>query len=139
MSEFLFTQAGTKLHVEVCCACKATFAISYSNYLTFRQSAEAVNFYCPHGHQQHYTRGESAEQRLIRERNQAQQQLARAEDERSHAEARALKAERAIKSHKKRSAAGVCPCCNRTFTAMGKHMRTKHPDYVKTNTLKLVS
>lgn len=30
-----------------------------------------------------------------------------------------------------RAAAGVCPCCNRTFEQLGRHMTTKHPEYVK--------
>lgn len=32
---------------------------------------------------------------------------------------------------KKRSAAGVCPCCHRTVKQMARHMATKHPDFVK--------
>ena len=30
---------------------------------------------------------------------------------------------------KKRVANGVCPCCNRTFVNLQRHMHTKHPDY----------
>lgn len=29
-----------------------------------------------------------------------------------------------------RIAAGVCPCCNRTFQNLADHMRTLHADYV---------
>lgn len=30
---------------------------------------------------------------------------------------------------KRRHAAGLCPCCNRTFQQLTRHMATKHPDY----------
>lgn len=32
---------------------------------------------------------------------------------------------------KNRIAAGVCPCCGRTFKDLARHMGTKHPDYSK--------
>lgn len=30
---------------------------------------------------------------------------------------------------KKRLAGGVCPCCNRSFVSLAKHMASQHPDY----------
>ena len=30
---------------------------------------------------------------------------------------------------RKRAAAGVCPCCNRSFVQLARHMKTKHPDF----------
>lgn len=51
--------------------------------------------------------------------------LSRANEAR--AEADRLKAE--AKRTARRSAAGVCPCCHRTFKQMARHMKTKHPDY----------
>ena len=30
---------------------------------------------------------------------------------------------------------GVCPCCNRTFLDLHRHMTTKHPDFQPTNDL----
>jgi hypothetical protein len=30
---------------------------------------------------------------------------------------------------KKRVAAGVCPCCNRSFKDLARHMAGQHPDY----------
>jgi hypothetical protein len=32
---------------------------------------------------------------------------------------------------KKRGAAGVCPCCNRTVKQMAEHLAEKHPEYVQ--------
>lgn len=36
-----------------------------------------------------------------------------------------------LKRQKIRVHNGVCPCCNRTFTALGTHMTRMHPDYLK--------
>lgn len=30
---------------------------------------------------------------------------------------------------KKRVSNGVCPCCNRTFKQLARHMENKHPEY----------
>jgi DNA repair exonuclease SbcCD ATPase subunit len=32
---------------------------------------------------------------------------------------------------KNRASNGVCPCCNRTFQNLARHMHTKHPDFAK--------
>lgn len=32
---------------------------------------------------------------------------------------------------KNRIGKGVCPCCNRTFVELARHIATKHPDYAK--------
>jgi hypothetical protein len=43
------------------------------------------------------------------------------------------RAEKAAKTRiKNRIAKGVCPCCNRTFQDLQRHMTTKHPDYATT-------
>ena len=94
------------------------------------QKASANNrtsFYCPRGHHLRYGKGE-----LDRLRDE----LA-ASEARGSARLKRLRSERrshsATKGHvtrqKKRAAAGVCPCCNRSFVALAKHMKTKHPDY----------
>jgi hypothetical protein len=30
---------------------------------------------------------------------------------------------------RKRIQSGVCPCCNRTFENLGRHMKSKHPAF----------
>lgn len=40
------------------------------------------------------------------------------------------RAQRAAKTRiKKRVAAGVCPCCTRSFANLARHMKGQHPDY----------
>lgn len=88
--------------------------------------------YCPLGHT--ITWKENEEVRLRRERDNLKQQQARLEDEKRDAIARAEKAEAATKRLQKRTAAGVCPCCNRTFLNMQRHMKSKHPNVVPLET-----
>ena len=91
------------------------------------------SFFCPNGHSMSY--GENEEDRLRRERDRLKQDNARLEDMRIQAY-RALEAEAAqrkkaqaeMKRVQRRAAAGVCPCCNRSFVALSRHMKTKHPD-----------
>lgn len=87
------------------------------------------DFYCPNGHVASYR--ESEADRLRRERDSLKQQIARVEDEKREQIDRALRAEKETKRLRKRAAAGVCPCCNRTFTNMARHMKTKHPNVVQ--------
>jgi len=90
----------------------------------------ANNFYCPAGHQQHYI-GKSdldkMKERLRRselETEQAEKELKATRRSRT-----ALKSE--ITKTKNRIAQGACPCCNRHFMNIQRHMKSKHPDYAE--------
>lgn len=106
--------------------------------------ASGETFYCPNGHPRVYR--ETTVDKLRRERDIAQQQLARAEDEKRHAERRAeaeaamrRTADAAVKRLRKRASAGTCPCCNRTFGNMATHMKKQHPEFVAENVVRLKS
>lgn len=94
-------------------------------------------FYCPNGHQRAYN-GESEEEKLRRENQRLVQKRAELEDDIRDRDAK-LENERkrstAFKGHvtriKNRVSNGVCPCCNRTFRDLSRHMATKHKDYHK--------
>lgn len=85
--------------------------------------------YCPHGHT--LTWKETEVDRLRRERDRLKQDAARLEDEKREALDRAQRAERATAKLKKRTAAGTCPCCQRSFSNMATHMKRQHPGYVR--------
>jgi len=91
---------------------------------------EGGYWHCPNGHQRGYREGLHEREALRRERDKLKQDAARLEQEREEAlkEARAMK-DKYLKVQK-RAAAGVCPCCNRTFTNVQRHMKTKHPNVV---------
>lgn len=130
--------AGIDMQLEVCVECQTPFLMRRDIYQTAMARREKFTFYCPHGHAQHYITGESKEDKLRRERDQLTQRLAEWQDahreERERAEKAARRAAAAkgqITRLKKRAAAGVCPCCNRQFTDLQRHMSSKHPGFIQ--------
>jgi hypothetical protein len=90
---------------------------------------------CPNGHGQQFT--SSPLETARRERDIAKQQLARAEQEAAAERRRAEAAQQETKRLKKRTAAGTCPCCQRTFSNMSIHMRKQHPEFVAENVVRM--
>ena len=91
------------------------------------------SFFCPNGHPQSYT-GEPIEEKY----KKAKLALASATEsqkwwrEEAEKKARSLSATKGqLTKTKNRIAKGVCPCCNRQFINLQRHMETKHPEYVK--------
>lgn len=90
--------------------------------------ATGDGFNCPNGCNRCYreTTADVLKKQLSRERAAHDQTRA----DRDHKEAQ-RRAEKAAKTRlKKRVAAGVCPCCKRTFVNLGRHMSGQHPEYV---------
>lgn len=116
-----------------CCNCMVPFAVSDYVYRELKRTHNT--FYCPVGHAQHFT-GESEVEKLKRElqsvKSDATWYKRRAEnaqaeydgEKRSHAATKGK-----LTRIKNRAAHGVCPCCNRYFANMDRHMTSKHPDY----------
>lgn len=114
---------GIELVTETCCNCYMPFAVTRE--FRNKRLEDHKTFHCPAGHPQHYT-GKTAEQKL-REELERKQQMLDAEQSRS---AR-LEQERDVvsRAHNKMRARvfnGVCPCCNRTFQDLMRHMKTEH-------------
>jgi hypothetical protein len=87
-----------------------------------------VNIYCPLGHY-HFPAGEPKVERLRRQRDAALDREALRGAERDQAEASARAYKGAATKARKRAKAGVCPCCNRTFKQLTRHMESKHPEF----------
>lgn len=87
---------------------------------------------CPNGHQRGWDKGTNAieQENIRRERDRLKQNQARLEQEIVDARAAAIAAEKKVVRVKKRAAAGLCPCCNRTFSNVQRHMKTKHSNVV---------
>lgn len=127
------------LHELECCTCFMVFAFPQSFHIRRRQDGRL--FYCPQGHAQSYTQSEN--DRLRQERDRLKQREAwyeeqlkaarqRATDERAFREAaerQAAARKGQITRLRNRAAAGVCPCCNRSFENLRRHMATKHPQF----------
>lgn len=96
------------------------------------QRAEGGFHSCPNGHQRGWSKGtdEIERENIRRERDRLKQDAGRLNDELAAQRKRAEDAERVNRKLKTRAAAGVCPCCNRTFLNMQRHMRSKHPNVV---------
>jgi len=95
-------------------------------------------WYCPNGHELGYNDppGESEADRLRRELERARNRAASksAALDQTKAELRGQKA-RASRfkndrdRERTRAANGVCPCCNRTFKQLARHMKSQHPEF----------
>ena len=113
---------------EVCCNCGTLFALSATMEQELRRNHET--FYCPAGHPQHYA-VKSREQILRAKVAEQEQSIAYLEREEAH-RTRQLAATRGVNTKiRKRISVGVCPCCNRSFQDIKRHMTAKHPDYGK--------
>lgn len=121
----------------ICCQCREPFGMAQETYRTAKARGERFTFYCPHGHGQVFTKGETEADKLRRELNRLKQNTAYLEDARKRAEdsadfrRRQLSAAKGqITKMKKRAANGVCPCCNRTFSDLARHMAGQHPEFL---------
>ena len=117
------------------CTCGLTFALP-DDYL---KSCRANNksWYCPQCRAA-WSYDKSKEQILQSKLDQAETRIANEQQRTRNAQAeaethkRCAAAQKGAKTRlKNRAAKGVCPCCNRSFTNLRRHMENKHPDFTK--------
>lgn len=120
-----------------CYRCKTQFAMAEDIFNLAHQRAEEISFWCPNGHSQVFSKGKTEAEKLRDERDKLTQRLAEWQDYEAEQRKRAEALERKLSASKgqitrikKRAANGVCPCCNRTFSDLAKHMAGKHPGFV---------
>lgn len=129
---------GWVLEVHRCGECGVVFAIE-ETYMDERRE-DHKDWLCPNGHS-FYFGGESEKERLRRELREEQRRLENeraragrlaAENDQLYASNRTLKGHVTRKKRElARTGAGVCPVdgCRRHFENLGRHMKTKHPDF----------
>lgn len=110
-------------YLEECCACGVRFAIPTTLREQLRETHRT--FYCPNGHGQSYS-GKTKAERLAEELEQTKRALVQAENARLALDRTLYHEVQAHTRLKKRIDAGVCPCCNRTFANLARHMKTQH-------------
>jgi hypothetical protein len=118
-----FTVEGPVLNLFVSdCTCGVVFGIPVD--LEKRRRADRKPFYCPNGHEL-YFQGKTDAQKL--EEAKARETALR--DQLSAAIRDGERTRQALLRDRQRFANGVCPCCNRSFENVRRHMTTQHPDY----------
>ena len=120
----------TNLYLETCCSCGVPFGLSQEIY--DRRQEDGETFYCPNGHSQHYTQKASLEEDLknAQARLAKQREVSEWYEEQLKNTTNSLRATKAAHTRtKNRIKNGVCPCCNRSFENLHRHMKTQHPEY----------
>ena len=136
---------GTKTSVQIvghwCNGCNIPYGLP-EGFIEDRRR-DGKSWTCPNGCVRCFRKTESQieAERLTAELDAARSLARREAQRRERAEGQARLSEyqrRAAKGQltktKKRIAAGVCPCCNRTFQDLGKHLAGQHPDYAQQDT-----
>jgi len=98
-------------------------------FVRFNRGEKDVQWYCPQGHVIVFT-SESELDRIRRERDQLKQDNARLDEIAMENHREAVRVQKELKRQARRAAAGVCPCCHRTFSQLARHMATEHPDQI---------
>lgn len=128
MPTYLNTEVIVKLVPITCCynGCGVQFALG-SEFVERRMEDHAY-WYCPNGHQQHWSQGNETER--LKSQLEASRRIASNErDRRQRAERQRAAARGQVTKIKRRVGRGVCPCCNRTFADLGRHMTGQHPEF----------
>lgn len=118
-----FTVYSGDLITETCYSCGILFAFP----VEWRKNRlnDKATWYCPNGHQQHYTGPTEAD--TLRAEVAKQKRATDAALDRLNAEKAAHEVtEKERRRIVKRVEAGVCIHCNRTFTNLAKHMNSAH-------------
>lgn len=130
---------GTKMTVTLAAmtcpivGCGVTYGLDEE--IKRRRLQDHGNWYCTNGHILHYPQKSDVE--IAQEERDAARSLAQREAQRrqkAESSARTLEYQRRAAvgqttKLRKRVSNGVCPCCNRTFADLARHMAGKHPDF----------
>lgn len=117
------TMTFTETLVVTHCWCGIALAIPSNLHRVAQDKGGGV--YCPLGHRFVFSGSFEEQLRAERLRHSATRDLL-THEERAHAATRGH-----LTRQKKRAAAGVCPCCKRTFQQLARHMKAKHPSFVE--------
>lgn len=124
----------TILQTTECCKCGAPFA--FSKTVMDRQRKRGGSHWCPICGNYQGWNGESEEAERKRQIAALKDEISRKAEEarRARQDAEYYQSSRnaykgQVTKLKNRAANGVCPCCNRYFANLHRHMETKHPDF----------
>lgn len=116
----------------VCGECGISFSMP-EKFINERKE-DGGTFYCPNGHPRVFREPEV--KRLKKELEAAERRAKlfhgyyeAEQNDHEHTRNRLRATKGVLTKTKKRVAAGVCPCCNRTFQDLSRHMAGQHPEY----------
>lgn len=114
--------------------CWCGIALAIPENLLRHAHNDGQRIYCPLGHSFSWNETEADRLRKKLEKEQAdrkwtEQRLRAERDLREDTERRLSAQKGATTRAKKRAAAALCPCCNRSFVQLRRHLATKHPNY----------
>lgn len=120
------------LSIVECCLCHTTFGMTQE--LNKQRLDDGKSFWCPNGHNQHYTKSniKFLEEKLAaaNERERLEREAKERAWSREKVMSNRYRAQKGIATKiKNRVGNGVCPCCNRTFQNLLGHMRHQHPKW----------
>lgn len=116
-----------QLSIVECASCHMDFGITPDYERELRRTG--AGFHCPAGHPLHFPKGKSEEAKLREKLAAAEAQRTAAEDQLEAATVTAEGLRRVLLRERARFANGVCPCCNRSFENVARHIAGQHPDY----------
>ncbi len=110
-----------------CCVCGVPIVVP--NIINTKRRENGASFWCVNGHPQSFTESEVANLRQQLEREKKAHSWTKQGLEKERNSNAGLRGE--ITKVKNRVGNGVCPCCNRSFSNVRRHMDTMHPEYKK--------
>lgn len=126
------TYTGILIH-RTCGQCGVHFGMDEEFYNARLRDKKV--WYCPNGCAREFT-SETEEEWLRRQLQQSEARLASTREDLKFVREQRNKEERRVRAYrgvvgriKKRVGNGVCPCCNRTFADLQRHMNNKHPRF----------
>lgn len=125
------------LEAITCANCGVVFGIEEGHVKRLRSNG--ATFYCPNGHSNWY--GESAATKLAKQLAEAEKKAnlyqgyyQAEQSDHEYTRNRLNGTKGALTKLKKRVSEGTCPCCQKSFKVLAKHMAEKHPEYQNEDT-----
>lgn len=128
------TNVTIHLHTLKCWVCGCSFGVDSDVYAVKRR--ENTTLYCPNGCRLGFGTSEADRVReelakVRREKEYVEAKLSSARQKTDAVERKLSATKGVVTRIKNRVSKGVCPCCNRTFVNLQRHMASKHPDFDK--------
>jgi DNA-binding transcriptional regulator YiaG len=124
------TSSFTKIQqyaIVTCYKCSVPFGMTQE--LQEKRRSDGKSFWCPNGHEQHYTGGKTAKQ-LREELEKKNEEIQRGLNRQHELEREVQDSQRKHRALRTKIFNGKCPCCDQVFDNVLQHMHAQHADYM---------